>query len=185
MCWSKKRLGEAFCKRKHNLCQRLTNYLISFVLTKQRRILENKLGLPMPGDRHRFPRCPLRSLCSLVTLAVSSLVFTATDTAFCYTLYLSRICRSKNPIRSTCDHPTQNSFLFCSALSSYELGASCFLATLCLSTISGPGHGMLPGFWRSVVFRHVPISRKRLNNNTIADEDCVFYKGQTSELENL
>ena len=143
MCWSKKRLGEAFCKRKHNLCQRLTNYLISFVLTKQ---------------------------CSLVTLAVSSLVFTATDTAFCYTLYLSRICRSKNPIRSTCDHPTQNSFLFYFALSSYELGASCFLATLCLSTTSGPGHGMLLGFWGSVVFRHVPISRKRSNNSTIADE---------------
>ena len=32
---------------------------------------------------HRFPRFPLRNLCSLVMLAVSSLVFTATDTAFC------------------------------------------------------------------------------------------------------
>ena len=31
---------------------------------------------------HRFPRFPLRSLCSLVMLAVSSLVYTATDTAF-------------------------------------------------------------------------------------------------------
>ena len=31
---------------------------------------------------HRFPRFPLRSLCSLVMLAVSSLVFAATDTAF-------------------------------------------------------------------------------------------------------
>ena len=32
---------------------------------------------------HRFPRFPLRSLCSFVMLAVSSLVFAATDTAFC------------------------------------------------------------------------------------------------------
>ena len=31
---------------------------------------------------HRFPQFPLRNLCSLVTLAVSSLVFAAMDTAF-------------------------------------------------------------------------------------------------------
>ena len=31
---------------------------------------------------HRFPRFPLRNLCSLVMLAVSSLVFAAMDTAF-------------------------------------------------------------------------------------------------------
>ena len=31
---------------------------------------------------HRYPRFPLRNLCSLVMLAVSSLVFAATDTAF-------------------------------------------------------------------------------------------------------
>ena len=31
---------------------------------------------------HRFPRSPPRNLCSLVMLAVSSLVFAATDTAF-------------------------------------------------------------------------------------------------------
>ena len=32
---------------------------------------------------HRYPRFPLKNLCSLVTLAVFSLVFAATDTAFC------------------------------------------------------------------------------------------------------
>ena len=32
---------------------------------------------------HRFPRFPLRNLCSLVMLAVFSLVYAATDTAFC------------------------------------------------------------------------------------------------------
>ena len=32
---------------------------------------------------HRFPRFPLRNLCSLVMLAVSSLDFAAMDTAFC------------------------------------------------------------------------------------------------------
>ena len=32
---------------------------------------------------HRFPRFPLRNLCSLVMLAVFSLIYAATDTAFC------------------------------------------------------------------------------------------------------
>ena len=32
---------------------------------------------------HRFPRFPPRNLCSLVMLAVFSLVYAATDTAFC------------------------------------------------------------------------------------------------------
>ena len=32
---------------------------------------------------HRFPRFPLRNLCFFVTLAIFSLVYTATDTAFC------------------------------------------------------------------------------------------------------
>ena len=37
---------------------------------------------------HRFPRSPPRNLCSLVMLAVSSLVYAATDTAF----FLVHIC---------------------------------------------------------------------------------------------
>ena len=32
---------------------------------------------------HRFPQFPTRNLCSLVTLALSSLVYTAMDTAYC------------------------------------------------------------------------------------------------------
>ena len=35
------------------------------------------------SSTHRFPRSPSRNLCSLVTLAVFSLVHAATDTAFC------------------------------------------------------------------------------------------------------
>ena len=35
------------------------------------------------------------------------------------------------------------------------------LATLSLSTTSGPDPGELPGFWGSVVFRHAPILQKR------------------------
>ena len=35
------------------------------------------------SSTHRFPRFPPRNLCSLITLAVSSLIYAATDTAFC------------------------------------------------------------------------------------------------------
>ena len=38
------------------------------------------------------------------------------------------------------------------------------LATLCLSTTSGPDPGELPGLWGSMVFRHAPIPRKGSGN---------------------
>ena len=55
---------------------------------------------------HRFPRFPLRNLCSLVMLAVSSLVFAATDIAL--GSYLSRIGRIENPFCSACGHSSQD-----------------------------------------------------------------------------
>ena len=55
---------------------------------------------------HRSPRFPLRNLCSLVMLAVSSLVFAATDTAFFWVL-TSRIGRIENPC-SACGHSSQD-----------------------------------------------------------------------------
>ena len=46
------------------------------------------------------------------------------------------------------------------------LCAAHFLATLCLSTTSGPDPGELPGFWGSMVFRHAPIPRKGSGKNS-------------------
>ena len=40
------------------------------------------------------------------------------------------------------------------------------LATLCLSTTSGPGTAELPDFWGSMVFRHAPNSLKGSGNKT-------------------
>ena len=57
---------------------------------------------------HKFPRLPPRNLCSLVTLAVSCLVFVATDTAFCLGSYFSRIGRIENPSCSACGHSSQD-----------------------------------------------------------------------------
>ena len=56
------------------------------------------------SSTHRFPQSPLTNLYSLVTLAVFSLIFAATDTAF----YLLRIGRIENPSCSTCRHLSQD-----------------------------------------------------------------------------
>ena len=71
--------------------------------------------------------------------------------------YLSRIESSSC---SACGHLSSHS-----ALSSYGLFKAHSLATLYLFTTSGPDPGELLGFWGSMVFRHAPISRSRVNNN--------------------
>ena len=119
----------------------------------------------------RFPRFSPRVLCSLVMLAMFSLVYAATDTAFCYA-------------PSFQDWQNQESFLqrlrtlisghlsSHSALFSYGL-----FAPLCLSTSSGPGPGKLLGFWGSMVFRHASIPRKGSgnDNNTYSNSGCLNY----------
>ena len=108
---------------------------------------------------HRFPQFSPRNLCFLVMLVVSSLIFTATDTAF-YVLISLGLAESiifpgvpldicpRTPLISFC---TVQQWTFCSTHS---------LATLCLSTTSGPDPGELPGFWSSMVFCHAPIPQK-------------------------
>ena len=82
--------------------------------------------------------------------------------------YFSRIGRIENP---SCSHavpadmrPRTPLISFCT-VQLRTLCATRSLATLCLFTTSSPGHGELPVFWGSVVFRHAPIPRKRSNNN--------------------
>ena len=73
--------------------------------------------------------------------------------------YLSRIGRIENPCCSACGHSSQDIshlILHCPATDSAPLT----LATLCLSTTSGPDPGEFPGFWGSMVFCHAPIPRK-------------------------
>ena len=68
---------------------------------------------------------------------------------------LSRIGRIENPSCSACGHSSQDTshlILHCPATDS--------VATLCLSTTSGPDLGELPGIWGSMVSRHAPISWK-------------------------
>ena len=56
----------------------LLSLVSTLVLSRTGGVLSHQNSLT-----HRFPRFPPRNLCSLVMLAVSSLVYAATDTAFC------------------------------------------------------------------------------------------------------
>ena len=112
----------------------------------------------------RFPRFPPRNLCSLVMLAVSSLVFAATDTAFFLVVISIGLAESRIfPAAPVDTRPRTPLISFCTV----QLGTLCAahsLATLCQFTISGPDLGELPGFWGSTVLRHAPIFRKGLGN---------------------
>ena len=115
----------------------------------------------------QVPSISFENLCSLDMLAVPSLVFDATDTAFCSVLssYLSRIGRIENPFGSAYEHQSQDIshlILHCAAK---EFCVARSLATLCLSTTSGPVPGEFPSFWSSMVFHHAPIPWKESGNN--------------------
>ena len=121
---------------------------------------------------HKFPRFPMRNLCSLVMLAVFSLVYAATDTAL-LSSYLSRIGRIENPSCSACGHSSQDiSHLILHYHQLRTLSAARSLETPCLFTISGLGLGKFPGLWGSMAFGHALIPRKgsgdnNNNNNSI------------------
>ena len=75
--------------------------------------------------------------------------------------YLFKMGRIENPSCSACKHSSQDTshlILHCAATGSLCTAHS--LASVCLPTTSGPDPGELPGFWGSIVFRHVPIPQK-------------------------
>ena len=108
-------------------------------------------------DTHRLPRFPLRNLCSLVMLAVFSLVYVATDTAFSQVFIPLGLAESKIlPAAPVDTRPRTPLISFCTV----QLRTVCAahsLATLCFSTTSGPDPGELPVFWGSMVSRHASI----------------------------
>ena len=109
---------------------------------------------------HRFPQFPLRNLCSLVMLAVSSLVFPAMDTAFFKVPISPGLAESRILLAAPVDTRPRTSLISFCTVQLRTLCAAHSLATLCLFMTSGPDSGELPGFWGSMVFRHAPIPRK-------------------------
>ena len=106
---------------------------------------------------HRFPRFPPRNLCSLVALAMFSLVFAATNTAFCQILTSPGLAESRILPAAPADTHSRTPLISFYTVQLRALCAARFLATLCLFMTSGPGPGELPGFWGSMVFLHAPI----------------------------
>ena len=92
---------------------------------------------------HRFPRFPPRKLCSLTTLAVFSLVFAATDIAFCWALIFLGLAESRILPAAPADTRTRIPLISFCTVQLCTLCAAHPLATLYLSTISGPDPGEL------------------------------------------
>ena len=93
-------------------------------------------------------------------LAVSSLVFAATDTAFFKVLISLRLAESRILPAAPVDTRHRTPLISFCTVQLRTLCAAHSLATLYLSKTSGPDTGQLPGFWDSMVFRHTPIPRK-------------------------
>ena len=74
--------------------------------------------------------------------------------------YHSRISRIENPSCSASGHSSRTPLISFCTVQLRTLCAAHSLATLRLSTTSGPDPGKLLGFWSSMVFRHALIPRK-------------------------
>ena len=152
--------GERYLRPLQSLVVSLLLSVVStLVLSRTGGVLSHRSILT-----RRFPRFPLKNLCSLVILAVSSLVFAATDTAFCWVLTSPGLAESRILRAAPVDTRPRTSLIsFCTV----QLQTLCVvhsLATLRLCTTSGPDPRELPGFWGSMVFRHTPIPWKGSGN---------------------
>ena len=118
------------------------------------------------SSTHRLPQFPPRNLRSLVTFAVFSLIFAASNTTYFSALFSLRLAESKILFavpKGT--HPRTRTLISFCTVQLQIVCATHSLGTLCLSTTSGPGPGELPSFWGSMVFRHALIPRKGSGNN--------------------
>ena len=148
--------GERYLRPTQSLVVSLLLSLVStLVLSRTGGVLSHLNFLT-----HRFPQFSPRNLCFLVTLAVFFLVYAATDTAYFYVLISLGLKELRIlPAALEDTHPRTPISSFCTVQLPI-LCATHSLATLCLSTTSGPGPGEFPGFWGSMVFHHALIPRK-------------------------
>ena len=148
--------GERYLRPPQSLVVSLLLPLVStLVLSRTGDILSHRSSVT-----RRFPRFPLRNLCSFVMLAVFSLVFAATDTVFFWVLISLGLAELRILPAAPVDSRPRTSLISFCTVQLRTLCAAHSLATLCLFTTSGPDPRELPGFWGSMVFRHAPIPRK-------------------------
>ena len=137
----------------------LTFRIYSCLFSDWRRTISSKyFDTQVPSistKEHVLPRlacCVLsRQRCNGHSLLLSSYLYRIAESRILHAAPVDT--RPRTPLISFC---TVQLRTLCAARS---------LATLCLSTTSGPGPGELPGFWGSMVSRHAPIPRKGSDNN--------------------
>ena len=84
------------------------------------------------------------------------------DSVYCYVLISLKLAESRAFPAAPVD--TRPSTPLICTVQLRTLCAAHSLATLCLSTTSGPGPWELPGFGGFMFFRHAPIPRKGSDN---------------------
>ena len=163
--------GERFsCPLQFYVVSLLLFVVSILIFSRTGGVLSHKLSFT-----HRFPRFPPRNLCSLVPLAVFSLVFAEMDTAYLFGFYLSTIGRIENLSCSACRHSCQDPSSH-SALLRYGLFALLALWRLTVSLrplVQALGSCPASGAPWSCI-----IPRKRSgnnNNNRKIYKPVIFY----------
>ena len=151
-------------------------FVVSLLLSLVSTLVFSRTGgvLSLPNIlTHRFPQLLLRNLCSLVMLAVFSLVFAAMDTAFFYVPISLGLAESRILPAAPVDTRPRTSLISFCTVQLRTLCAAHSLATLCLCMTSGPDPGELPGFWGSMVFHHAHIPRKGSGNQQQQQQETL------------
>ena len=155
--------GERYSRPPQSLVVSLLLFLVSTVLfSRTGGVLSHRSILT-----HRFPRFPLTNLCSLVMLAVSSLVYAATDTAFFWVLTSLGLAESRISFLKSLWTLVPGHLSSHSALSSYGLFAPLTLWRLSISLrplVQTLGSCQASGApWSSAM--PPSLGRGRVNNN--------------------
>ena len=145
----------------------LQSLVVSLLLSLVSALVFSRIGgvlSHLNSSTHRFPQFPPRNLCCLVILTAFSLVYTATDTAFCYAPIPLRLAEWRILPEVPVDTRPRRPLISFFTVQLRTLWVARTLATLCLSTTPAPGLRELPDFWGSMVFCHAPIPRKGSGN---------------------
>ena len=129
--------GERYLRPRQTLVVSFLLFLVStLVLSRTGGVLSHLIS-----STHRFPRFPPSNLCFLDTLAVLSLVYAATNTAFCLVLMSLGLAESRVLPETPGDTRSRTLLISFCIVQLRTLCTDRSLATLCLSTISGQGPG--------------------------------------------
>ena len=129
---------------------------------------------------HRFPRFPLRNLCSLVTLAVFSLVYAAIDTAFFWAPISPGLAKSRILPAVPADFHPRTPLISSCTVQLRTLCAARSLATLCSlrPLVQALGSCLASGApWSPAM---PPSLGRVLGNNTTPI--CTFCAALTNDL---